>query len=244
MPEPEPERAPEPERDYAPIPLVAAAETFELEAAHESTPTKVGGGSASAAGGDWVVGIAMPMPPPEAAPARMEAPFPMPEEPPQAAEELPPAPVVDEGKGAVDFSEEFGTPEREVPAMAPAEWAVPPLLPPEPAVPSMPAAPAAASAEPDLSSPTLAELYFNQGFTDRALAVYRQLLEREPGNERARARVTEIEALERHLRAEEARGPAPDRGAAANAGAARRQAIERTIARLEGLLAAVRREEP
>ena len=72
-------------------------------------------------------------------------------------------------------------------------------------------APAAPPAEPvppapDLSSATLAELYFNQGFTDKALDVYRQLVEREPGNERARARLAELEALERHLRAEEARG--------------------------------------
>ena len=99
----------------------------------------------------------------------------------------------------------------------------------------------AAVPPPELTSPTLAELYFTQGFTDKAMEVYRQLLEREPGNERARARLVELEAIERHLRAEEARyadvavPPADPREA-------RRRAIERTIARLEGLLSAIRRE--
>lgn len=106
-------------------------------------------------------------------------------------------------------------------------------------------APPAAEPEPPLASPTLAELYFNQGFTERAIEVYRQLLEREPGNERVRARLTEIEALDRHLRAEERRDklgaaaalPEPQRDPRAR----RREAIERTIERLEGFLAVVRK---
>ena len=110
-----------------------------------------------------------------------------------------------------------------------------------PAIAAQPPAPS--RVEPDLSSSTLAELYFNQGFTDKALAVYQQLLQREPGNERARARVAEIEGLERHLRAEEARGPEADQGGTQDPAVARRQAIERTIARLEGLLAAVKKGE-
>jgi hypothetical protein len=108
-------------------------------------------------------------------------------------------------------------------------------------VPEGPAEP-----QPPLASPTLAELYLNQGVTDKAIEVYRQLLEREPGNERARARLVEIEALDRHLRGEEPR-PARDAGLAPAAAppepdrrARRREAIERTIARLEGLLVAVR----
>ena len=36
------------------------------------------------------------------------------------------------------------------------------------------------------SSSTLAELYFRQGLVDRAVEVYRQVLDEEPGNERAR----------------------------------------------------------
>jgi tetratricopeptide (TPR) repeat protein len=96
-----------------------------------------------------------------------------------------------------------------------------------------------------LSSSTLAELYFNQGFSAKAIDVYRQLLDREPGNERARARLTELEAFERHLEAEEGALPVEagtaGRGAAADPQALRRQAIEQTIARLEGLLAALRK---
>ena len=45
-------------------------------------------------------------------------------------------------------------------------------------------------AAPELISSTLAELYFNQGFTDKAIEVYQQVLGREPANERARARLT------------------------------------------------------
>jgi tetratricopeptide (TPR) repeat protein len=277
---------PAPQRDFAPIPLVAADETFELEAAHEATPTRVGGGSASAVGGDWVVGVATPMPPAET-PSPAAEPFPMPEEP-SAIEE--PAPAPEEplelerpyespetlwaapppapspppaGELEHDFAEEFPPPERPVrpvgmpmelppltpapepePSPPPAEVAPPPPEPAPPVGPEPVAAPPAAGPGPDLSSATLAELYFNQGFTDKALDVYRQLLQREPGNERARARVVEIEALDRHLRAEEARGPQPATGAPVDARAARRQAIERAIARLEGLLAAVKKERP
>jgi hypothetical protein len=139
------------------------------------------------------------------------------------------------------------------PPLVAAVPAVPALIEPPPAPPEPPAAPMAEApvpAEPaapspaaDLSSSTLAELYFNQGFTDKALETYRQLLQREPGNERARARITELEALDRHLRAEEARGPKPTPGSPVDPAAARRQAIERTIARLEALLAAVKKEQ-
>ena len=312
VPEPEPSPPPPPpvQRDYAPIPLVAADETFELEAAHEATPTKVGGG-AGAAGADWVVGVHVPAPePPAAAPAAGE-PFPMPDEtiieepkaptayeaetafeleqpyespvtqwsmpsPPPA----PAAPVVEEpappAEPATDFAEEFAPPEPQprpigaaldLPPLAP-EPSAPPPPPPAPPVIAAPApietpapeppppveappamAPAAppvepAPAAPDLSSATLGELYFNQGFTDRALEVYRQLVEREPGNERARARMAELEALERHLRAEETRGPQGEPAAPADPAAARRKAIERTIARLEAMLAAVKKEQP
>jgi tetratricopeptide (TPR) repeat protein len=334
VPAPEPAPPPPIQRDYAPIPLVAADETFELEAAHESVPTKVGGGSASAAGSGWVVGIAQPMPPPEGAPAPAASPepFPMPEEPSEAAplrplpvaaapEEafevehgyespipVPPPPPAPAPAGEVvhDFSEEFAPPEprmqpvgmpMELPplhsepepaapapappvepappepspffvepteepapvpvepasvapapvAPAPVEPAAAPPVAAEPSpAPPAPAEPAAVEPEPapELASATLAELYFNQGFTEKAIGVYRQLVERDPGNERARARITELEALERHLRAEEARGPEPPAGAPVDRAAARRQAIERTIARLEALLAATRRERP
>ena len=110
----------------------------------------------------------------------------------------------------------------------------PPLVPqapppaPEPMqVPEPKAAPplgnAGAPGETPFSSSTLAELYLKQGLVERAADVYRQLLAKEPGNDRARSRLAEIER---------APSPAVDR-------AARRRALERTIAGLEALLAVV-----
>jgi tetratricopeptide (TPR) repeat protein len=94
------------------------------------------------------------------------------------------------------------------------------------------------AAETELNTATLAELYLSQGVMDKAIAVYRQLLERDPGNERARTRLSEVEALDRSIRAEEAL--AAGHGTA-DGGAARREAIERTIAKLERLLSALRK---
>jgi tetratricopeptide (TPR) repeat protein len=75
------------------------------------------------------------------------------------------------------------------------------------------------------SSSTLAELYLRQGLVERAVEVYRRVVAEEPGNARARSRLAELEGA-----------PPPTGGRAA-----RRAALERTIARLEALLAAVRR---
>ena len=112
----------------------------------------------------------------------------------------------------------------------------------------------------ELMSPTLAELYFNQGFTDKAIEVYRQLLEREPDNERLRRRLAELQAPRCAPRSPpsarpRASAPAPAAGVpvrrplarppAASASRAtprrRRLALERTIARLEGMLAAIKK---
>ena len=82
---------------------------------------------------------------------------------------------------------------------------------------------ASASTTP-FSSSTLAELYFQQGLVDRAVDVYRQLLEQEPENEKARQRLDELQRA----------APVADERAA------RRRALERTIAGLEALLGAVR----
>ena len=82
-----------------------------------------------------------------------------------------------------------------------------------------------------LSTSTLAELYFDQGFSDKAIQVYEELLEREPQNDRARARLIEIKGVSRH--GTEALLPDPR--------AERRLVLQRKIARLEELLAAVRR---
>jgi tetratricopeptide (TPR) repeat protein len=75
------------------------------------------------------------------------------------------------------------------------------------------------------SSSTLAELYFKQGLVERAVEVYRQVLDEEPGNERARSRLAEIEGASAPLEAR----------------AARRAALERTIAGLEALLVVLQR---
>jgi tetratricopeptide (TPR) repeat protein len=102
--------------------------------------------------------------------------------------------------------------------------------------------PAAESAA--LVSSTLAELYFNQGFIDKAIEVYRQLVEREPANQRAKVRLGELQELEHPVRAGSGDGRLSAGLAAtpvANARVRRREVIQRTIARLEGLLAAARR---
>lgn len=89
---------------------------------------------------------------------------------------------------------------------------------------------------PALSSATLAELYFEQGLLERAVEVYRQVLDEEPTNKGARERLAQIEML--------VRDGAADLSVPAENGddpAARRRALERTIARLEALLEVVRR---
>lgn len=93
----------------------------------------------------------------------------------------------------------------------------------------------APDAVPALSSPTLAELYFSQGVPQKAAAVYRQILEREPWNERARDRLHEIETLLAGAAVQALASVEGERPAAT-----RREALERTIARLEALLLAVR----
>jgi tetratricopeptide (TPR) repeat protein len=86
-----------------------------------------------------------------------------------------------------------------------------------------------AAPEPDeggaaVPTSTLAELYLKQGLLEQAIDVYRQVVAAEPANERARGRLVELVASV----------TAPDPRAA------RRRALERTIAGLEALLAAVR----
>lgn len=170
------------------------------------------------------------------------------------ADEPPPIPLV-------EVSEEFEL-ERPYDALAAREQAVQQPKPqpaPQQAPEEMDALPELMDAEPVLSAPTpeldsstMAELYFNQGFTDQAIEVYRRMAEREPGNERVEARLRELTALHRHLEADmpppAAASPEPPLQPAAPPPAApvsadaRRRALERTIARLEGLQAALRRE--
>jgi tetratricopeptide (TPR) repeat protein len=111
-------------------------------------------------------------------------------------------------------------------ALAAAKASERPATPPSPA-PAATAAPPAPAPEPELSSPTLAELYFDQGFFEKAIEVYRRLLQREPDNERLRARMNEIDSIQRR-----AASPAGPPGS-------RQEAIGRAIARLQDLRAAL-----
>jgi tetratricopeptide (TPR) repeat protein len=132
--------------------------------------------------------------------------------------------------------------EQTIAAMPPAVAAPePPLEPPAMVVEPEPA-PAAASPAPvtggdELVSPTLAELYLNQGFREKALEVYRRLLEKDPANDRARARLAELERPA-PVSAPPATAASPDLEQARQA---RRQALERTIERLESLRAALQK---
>ena len=223
---------------FAPIPLVDADEEFELERPYESPTTAIGSTRPSPA----------PAPPRPEAPApasaedqefELEAPH---EAPTVAwAASIRPLPVVEEAA-----------------PVRPAAVRLPPAMPQQlPLVPST------------LTSPTLGELYFNQGFTDKAIEVYRELSAREPGNDRLSARLRELEKLQRSLTgggpepaasvtiaapmvepatvAPAVAAPvttAPAKAApppADDPAADRREAIDRTIARLEGLLSAIRK---
>lgn len=96
--------------------------------------------------------------------------------------------------------------------------------PPVAVVPPPPSAPPPAA---EILSPTLAELYYSQGFIDKATDVYRKMIAAGQGGPKVHSRLAELEA---------AKVPAT-----AVRGAERRAAIEQTIVRLERFLAAVRR---
>ena len=81
-------------------------------------------------------------------------------------------------------------------------------------------------------SATLAELYFKQGFAEKAVEVYRQLIEREPENDRLRRRLSELEDVRP--------APAPASYTATDR-SSRRVALQLTIAKLEGMLAAIKK---
>jgi hypothetical protein len=94
----------------------------------------------------------------------------------------------------------------------------------ETSAPASPAQPPGGGPAAPFSSSTLAELYLQQGLVEKAVEVYRQVVQQEPGNDKARRRLAELES-----------------GAEHDEQSARRRAIERTIAGLEELLGAVRR---
>jgi tetratricopeptide (TPR) repeat protein len=222
-----------------PIPLARVEnESFELERPYETEPTVVGHVPPAFAGGAALpppqVVVLAPEPPPIPLSSadesfELESPY----EAPPTRVGSPPPPVASLGTEAVE------------PEAAPAPAAPPapePIAaqppPPPPAAPAVASAPVAAAEDAELNTVTLAELYLSQGVMDKAMEVYRQVLERDPRNERARTRLSEIEALDRRIRAEQALGPAE---AGADPQSARRAAIERTITKLEGLLTALRR---
>jgi tetratricopeptide (TPR) repeat protein len=113
-----------------------------------------------------------------------------------------------------------------------------PTVPEVPAPAPSPPAPPVETPQQPLYSSTLAELYFQQGFTRQAIEVYQELLAREPSNGRLQARLHELRAIERE---EGALSPPAPVAAPADSRARRRESITRTIARLEGLMHAARR---
>jgi hypothetical protein len=124
-------------------------------------------------------------------------------------------------------------PKAQVPSTRPVTQAPPPpSVPPEALAALETVLEAAASPEeattPPLASSTLAELYYRQGLTDRAIDVYRQLLAAEPGNDKVRDRLAQLEA--------------GGQASPQDPREARRRVLERTIAGLEALLAALVRK--
>jgi tetratricopeptide (TPR) repeat protein len=169
-----------------------------------------------------------PAPPARAAPATAVAAS-VPPRPAAAPSPAPPTPVVAASQARVPAP---------MPEPRPA-----PVSAPEPSTGAVPPSPSPGPRE--LVSPTLAELYLSQGFPERALEVYRALLERDPGNERARVRVRELQTASHagfatlHADAEHVPAAEQTRSEDERARAVRRAALERTIERLERLRAAL-----
>jgi hypothetical protein len=236
-----------PDSDLAPT--LPSSKAAEYAAIDESLPPTVPPGSVTTAAGLEAEGGAAITGAREGTGIDRESPAAPEPAPPPAPEPLAPTP---------DGSPSFDEPSP--PAVEPPAPEAPPPGPPvaEPSAPatgrpsgaelpaedtSPPAPPATASLEPadktgrPLSSGTLAELYFQQGLLDRAIAVYREVIAGEPGNEAARARLAEIQTeAERSVTGRPA-GPSGE----GNGRAARRRVLERTIERLEALLAIVQR---
>jgi len=187
-----------------------------------------------------------PLPPPSWAPVADVVAAPVPPRPevalPATADVIRPEPVAYAPAAPASPPAEPPAPSPQV-ASAPAEL-VPeapramdePTLPPTPPL----APPSGSPPEPQaLYSSTLAELYFQQGFTRQAIDVYEQLIAREPANDRLRARLFELQAYEREEGGSAV--PASPPPPVFDPRARRREAIGRTISRLESLLQATRR---
>ncbi|MGH9389621.1 MAG: tetratricopeptide repeat protein, partial [Vicinamibacteria bacterium] len=111
---------------------------------------------------------------------------------------------------------------------------LPPLAPPAPqaAPPTSPPAPAPVV---EIETPTMAEIYANQGHFDQALAVYRRIIERHPNETQYRERVEELLMLSRAQRTSSAPSTPPRRVEDSYA------ADERTIRVLDDWLDAIRK---
>jgi tetratricopeptide repeat protein len=213
---------PEPDAEVLVEPLVPMEdESFELESAYDAPSSHWGAhhpaeaeAEAEAAAPSVVAPAAPATPTPASAtpaPPSVTAAPPSILAPPPVAAAPPPEPLVPP-----------------VASLAPA----PEVSPPVPVPPALPpnAVPVPAA---ELSTPTLAEIYASQGLLDKAVAVYRQILERDRHDDRARARLDELEKERSAAAARPPRLP-PER----------RAAIQRTIGRMESWLAALHRAAP
>jgi tetratricopeptide (TPR) repeat protein len=223
----------------APIPLASVeGEAFELERPYEA------GRAAREAESTAGPGVPQVRPVEELAaelPEAAAAPAPEPTDP--SPGEPSPLPVQEPAPADPSAREAFwgAEPERLLPAVARGGPGLRRLEgePPPPWVdPAAPRPPEPVPASPEIASSTLAELYFSQGVTGKAIEVYRQVLLREPENERARLRLAELERSEPAPPLEAATAPSATR----DSGVGRRAVIQRTIGQLEAMLTAVRKD--
>ena len=104
-----------------------------------------------------------------------------------------------------------------------------------PSSPEMPAVPESPS--PGMSTATMAELYASQGHLEQALSVYREILAKEPNDNKVRQRVEELTML---VHAQTEAGPSiPSKGKMEPRSDG--QALTETVRILEGWLAAIRK---
>ena len=101
---------------------------------------------------------------------------------------------------------------------------------PEPVAPPVPAPEPTRAAVPDASSAfvteTMAELYIKQGHREQALDVYRQLVQRNPGDAALAGRLRELEAADRRPAAVESAPAQPVPEVVADAGPTIREFLE------------------
>ena len=94
---------------------------------------------------------------------------------------------------------------------------------------------------PEIATPTLAELYVNQGQIESAVEIYRKILDRDPADERARNRLSELEGLGQEPEFVEA---APDEFQEADVDDTEKRKTERVIAVLEEWLHRIQGSRP